>query len=77
MPPLFTALSALRRRHEDPLDTPAGAYAAFYQSWDAVNRAVSTHEESLENVIRTEVELEAQRDGESIGYHLVASATRR
>jgi len=44
---------------------------------EAVNRALETDPGRLEMLVTTELSLERERQGESIGYHLVASATRR
>jgi SAM-dependent methyltransferase len=45
-------------------------------SAEAVNRAVSEDVSCFPTLVRTEVELAAEREGESIGIHLVASARR-
>ena len=44
---------------------------------EAVNRALGTDPARLEMLVTTEIALEHDRQGESIGYHLVASAVRR
>jgi SAM-dependent methyltransferase len=45
-------------------------------SAEAVNRAVAADVSCFPTLVRTEVELAAERQGESIGIHLVASARR-
>jgi SAM-dependent methyltransferase len=45
-------------------------------SAEAVNRAVSEDVTCFPTLVRTEVELSTEREGESIGIHLVASARR-
>ncbi len=45
-------------------------------SAEAVNRAVSEDVSCFPTLVRTEVELAAEREGESIGMHLIASARR-
>lgn len=45
-------------------------------SAEAVNRAVAEDVSCFPTLVRTEVELAAEREGESIGIHLVASARR-
>nr|WP_241834382.1 methyltransferase domain-containing protein [Pseudofrankia asymbiotica] len=45
-------------------------------SVEAVKRALSTDMSSFPTLVRTEVELAAEREGESIGIHLIASARR-
>ncbi len=45
-------------------------------SAEAVNRAVAEDVSCFPTLVRTEVELAAERQGESIGIHLVASARR-
>jgi SAM-dependent methyltransferase len=45
-------------------------------SVEAVKRALSADMSSFPTLVRTEVELAAEREGESIGIHLIASARR-
>ncbi|WP_322762482.1 methyltransferase domain-containing protein [Frankia sp. Cr2] len=45
-------------------------------SAEAVTRAVASDVSCFPTLVRTEVELSAEREGESIGIHLVASARR-
>jgi SAM-dependent methyltransferase len=45
-------------------------------SAEAVKRAVAEDMSCFPTLVRTEVELSAEREGESIGIHLIASATR-
>lgn len=46
-------------------------------SHDAVERALAQDAATLETLVQTELELSREREGESIGIHLVASARRR
>ncbi len=46
-------------------------------SQDAVERALSQDPSSLNSLVTTELALSREREGESIGVHLVASARRR
>ena len=45
-------------------------------SVEAVKRALAADMASFPTLVRTEVELAAEREGESIGIHLIASARR-
>jgi SAM-dependent methyltransferase len=46
-------------------------------SQDAVSRALTQDQNSLNTLVETEIQLAADRQGESIGIHLVATARRR
>ncbi|HEX8001139.1 MAG TPA: methyltransferase domain-containing protein [Mycobacteriales bacterium] len=46
-------------------------------SQEAVSRALTTNPSSLDTLVRTELALAKEREGESTGIHLIASATRR
>ncbi|HVF05743.1 MAG TPA: methyltransferase type 11, partial [Frankiaceae bacterium] len=46
-------------------------------SQDAVSRALDANPNSFDTLVRTELALAKDRQGESTGIHLIASATRR